>query len=265
MNRGIYLFPSLFTLGNMGLGFFSIFASIQGHYTQAATAIIFSHVLDIFDGRVARLTKSESKFGVEFDSYADWMSFGIAPAVMMYQIVLHTNKLWGLPLAFLFVVTAALRLARFNLKSLSGEKVTPYFVGLPTPVAGGTLAILVLLFEISNGAIEAKTIEFLMRRVPLFYAFLPGIMFLLSVLMVSRFRYSNFKQINLFRPRTLRSFFLSILVLTMAYVYPQNTIFFLYTAYVISGFGEYFLRVYHMRRKFPHGAEEVQEEHSHGN
>lgn len=244
------MFPSLLTLGNMGLGFFALIASVNHEFTKAATAIIVAHILDILDGRVARWTKTESQFGVEFDSYADWMSFGIAPAVMVYFLALNDYKTWGLPLAFLFAVCAALRLARFNLKAHRGEKSGPYFVGLPSPVAGGTLAIFVLLFQISDKALQAQTISFL----------IPGIVFVLALLMVSRLRYSTFKQFHLLRPRTLRSFVITILVLTMIYVYPQNTIFFLYAGYIISGLAEYFLRVLHWSKSSHEHEAEPQEE-----
>jgi CDP-diacylglycerol--serine O-phosphatidyltransferase len=242
LRRGIYMLPTLFTLGNMALGFFALIKSAAHEFSTAATAVIIGHFLDVMDGRVARLTRTESKFGVELDSLADWITFGIAPAFMMYELVLKENHLWGFPVALLFVVCGGLRLARFNLKAHLGEAKTPHFVGLPIPAAGGVLAIFTLLYEILEIGKPARTLKLVMNRVPTMFEFIPAIMFLLSLLMVSEVRYSSFKQVNLLRPRTMRALVLTMLVLLMIYIYPQNTIFIFYVSYISWGLFDYFLR-----------------------
>jgi CDP-diacylglycerol---serine O-phosphatidyltransferase len=242
LKQGIYLVPALFTLGNMALGFFALIKTTTHHYSAAATAVIIAHFLDVIDGRVARLTRTDSKFGIELDSLADWISFGIAPAFMMYELVLKENRLWGFPVALLFVICGALRLARFNLKAHMGETKTPHFVGLPIPAAGGMLAIFALLYDILELGKPVRTLRVVMHQVPAFYDFVPAIMFLLSLLMVSEVRYSSFKTVNLLRPRTMRALVLTMLVLLMIYVYPQNMIFIFYVSYILWGLVDYFLR-----------------------
>jgi CDP-diacylglycerol--serine O-phosphatidyltransferase len=242
LQQGIYLVPTLFTLGNMALGFFSLTKTLANEFSSAATAIIIGHLLDSLDGKIARWTGTDSKFGVELDSLSDWMSFCIAPAFMMYELVLKQNKLWGFPIALLFVICGALRLARFNLKAHLGEGKTPYFIGLPTPAAGGMLAVFVLLYDILSQGKPARTLSVVMNQVPYFYEFVPAIMLVLSLLMVSEVRYSTFKKVNLLKPRSMRSLILTLLALLMIYVYPQNTIFILYVSYILWGLTAYFLR-----------------------
>jgi CDP-diacylglycerol---serine O-phosphatidyltransferase len=241
LRQGIYLLPTLFTVGNMALGFFALVKTVAGQFSAAATAVIVAHVLDVMDGRVARLTRTESRFGVELDSLADWISFGIAPAFMMYELVLKENRLWGFPIALLFVVCGALRLARFNLKAQMGESKGTHFIGLPIPAAGGMLAIFTLLYDILEVDRPVRTLKVVMDQVPEFFEVVPAVMLLLSLLMVSEVRYSSFKQINLLRPRTMRALVLTLLVLLMIYVYPQNTIFIFYISYITWGLVDYFL------------------------
>ena len=115
VRRGIYLLPALFTIGNMAFGFFSLVKSVSYEFGAAATAILLGHVLDILDGTVARLTKTTSRFGVELDSLADWLTFSIAPSFLMYQLVLKDNKSWGFAIALLFAILVA-----FGLLLLTG-------------------------------------------------------------------------------------------------------------------------------------------------
>lgn len=240
LRQGIYLLPTLFTVGNMALGFFALIKTMTHQFSAAATAVIVAHVLDVLDGRVARLTRTESRFGIELDSLADWISFGIAPAFMMYELVLKENRLWGFPIALLFVICGALRLARFNLKAQMGESKGSHFIGLPIPAAGGMLAIFTLLYDILELGKPVRTLKVVMNQVPEFYEVVPAIMLLLSLLMVSEVRYSTFKQVNLLRPRTMRALVMTLLVLLMIYVYPQNTIFIFYVSYIAWGLVDYF-------------------------
>lgn len=137
LRQGIYIIPTLITLGNMSLGFFAMVKAVSHEFSAAATAIIIGHFLDAMDGKIARWTGTDSKFGVELDSLADLTTFCIAPAFVMYELVLKNNHLWGFPLALLYVICGALRLARFNMKAMAGEPKSPYFTGLPSPAAGG--------------------------------------------------------------------------------------------------------------------------------
>lgn len=243
----IFVLPSILTAANMGMGFYSILASIKGDWAAAAWGIIAAIILDIFDGRIARWTKTTSKFGVEFDSLADCIAFGIAPALMIYLLVLKDYGRIGFAISFFYVICGALRLARFNLKTLQEEEPTPYFVGLPIPAAGGILASFVILYDIWTQGKKARTIKLVMKQIPAFYHLLPGIIFVLALLMISGVRYSSFKKINILKPRTIRAFVITLLVCLMIYIYPQNTIFVLFVGYICSGILEYLWRAYRLR------------------
>lgn len=251
MISGISLLPNALTAANLALGFYSMTASIRGDWTVAAWCTLVSIVVDILDGRTARWTKSASTFGMEFDSLSDLVSFGVAPALMMYLLVLENYGRIGFAIALLFIICGALRLARFNLKSLSHEEETPYFIGLPIPAAGGILASFVILYDIWSGGKKARTIGLVMQQIPAFYHLLPAIIFALSILMVSGLRYSSFKKINLFKPRSMRAFLAMVLVGLMIYIFPQNTLFVLFVGYICSGILEYFWRLYRLRRQKP--------------
>src|SRR5262249_51331251 len=118
LRRATIMVPSLFTVGNMALGFYAITAALQGKWIAAPSAIFVAHIFDVLDGRVARWMGLASQFGGEFDSFADWISFGIAPAIMVYLLALNEYGKLGFLLAFFYVLAGALRLARFNLKSV---------------------------------------------------------------------------------------------------------------------------------------------------
>ena len=137
MKKGIYILPSIFTLGNMFCGFYAIIAVLSDHFQAAAVAILLAGVFDALDGRVARLTNSCSKFGVEFDSLADLVSFGLAPGILIYMWALKPFGRIGWLASFLFVVCGALRLARFNCQIHTSESWS--FTGLPIPMAAGTI------------------------------------------------------------------------------------------------------------------------------
>ncbi len=244
---GIILLPSMITAINMVLGFYGMTASVREDWSVAAWCTIASVFVDIFDGRIARWTNSTSKFGVEFDSFADWISFGIAPAMMVYLLVLKDYGRIGMAICFLYVICAAVRLARFNLKSLGDEEATPYFVGLPSPAAGGIVASFIILYDIWAADRQVRTIKILMKQIPLLFHLLPGIVFVLALLMVSSLRYSSLKKMNFFKPRSARAFLVLVVAALMIYVYPQNSIFILFGGYVISGFLDYFMRLYRVR------------------
>src|ERR671934_2768864 len=144
-SRGIFLLPSLLTTGNLFCGFFAMLLTMDDRYTEAAAAIFVAMVMDLLDGRVARLMKATSQFGVEFDSLADVVSFCVAPAFLIYSFALHPLGRAAWFGAFLFVVCGALRLARFNVQTGTTDR--RFFVGLSTPAAAGVAASTVILLQ----------------------------------------------------------------------------------------------------------------------
>lgn len=184
LRQGIYLLPSLFTAGNLFCGFFSMISTYNGEYHRAALLVLVAYLLDGLDGAVARLTSTASQFGIEFDSLADVVSFGVAPAMLAYAFALTSWGTWGALAAGLFAVCGALRLARFNVQAVASDK--RYFTGLPIPAAAGTIAATIFVYYLL-GAQDggAKSFVFLF----LVYA--------LAGLMVSNFRYFSLKQQHL--------------------------------------------------------------------
>lgn len=253
--RGLYIFPSLFTVGNLSAGMVSMLFALEGHLTNAAWAIIVAIAMDIVDGRVARWTKATSQFGTEFDSLADLTSFGIAPAVLMYQLVLYSLGRPGWALAVFFPVMGALRLAWFNVRMQRGEEGSPHFIGLPIPAAAGILASFVLSYELmgAGGEVTVKTIPLVMKRMPLLFKMAPLTMVVLPFLMVSTIRYSNFKRLKLSRPKPLQLFALIVVSLLLIMAYPQNTIFLLFLSYVGSGLWMYAWRYSRVRSALAKG------------
>src|SRR5262245_21796148 len=143
--RGVYLLPSLMTLGNMFCGYACVIYAMRGEFETAAPFIGFAIVLDLLDGRIARMTGTASDFGVQFDSLADVISFGVAPAVLAFSWGLSSLGRLGWAACFLFVTAAAMRLARFNIQSASGGD-KRYFVGMPSPAAAGVPAATVYAY-----------------------------------------------------------------------------------------------------------------------
>jgi len=186
LSRGLFILPTLFTVGNLFCGYLSIWCSIRGTFETAAVLIIAAGILDGLDGRVARLTHSTSKFGEEYDSLADLVSFGVAPAVLAYSWGLSDFHRLGWMASFLFVVCGSMRLARFNIQTHVADK--RYFVGLPIPAAAGSIATIVL-----------ATPERLVSRY-----WMGGLLVLtiiLSYLMISTIRYRSFKDVDMKRRR----------------------------------------------------------------
>jgi CDP-diacylglycerol--serine O-phosphatidyltransferase len=248
LKRATAMVPNLFTVANMALGFFAILAAFDRRWIAAPTAIFIAHAMDILDGRVARWLGMTSDFGMQFDSFADWISFGIAPAIMVYLLALDQYERVGLPLVFFFVLCGAIRLTRFNLKaSRHDEPPSLNFTGLPIPIAGGAIAVLVLLFGLYENDHQGRTMTLLYRQIPLLRAGIPLIVFGLSWLMISTVQYSTFKKTHFFRPQSLRMFMFTIFVFFMIYSYPQNTMFIIYFTYILWGIFNTAWRTYRMR------------------
>ncbi len=190
------MLPNALTLASIFCGFNAIIIVALDQPTsedfyRAAVLLIFSMFFDLVDGRVARLTKTQSAFGLQIDSLADVLSFGVAPALLMYKWVLHQYGLLGVLASFLFVACAAIRLARFNVLSSSPEgtptKPGRYIIGLPTPPAAGVLISLMVANHASDGLLSERS-----YGLPLF-----GVTLLLSFLMVSTVKFRSFKDLKL--------------------------------------------------------------------
>jgi CDP-diacylglycerol--serine O-phosphatidyltransferase len=186
LSRGLFVLPTLFTVGNLFCGYLSLWSSIRGTFDLSAYLIIAAGILDALDGRIARMTHSTSAFGEQYDSMADLVSFGVAPAVLAYSWGLSDFHRLGWMVSFLFVVCGSMRLARFNIQAHVVDK--KYFVGLPIPAAAGTVATVVL-----------ATPERLVSRV--WMGGLLGLTIVLSYLMISTIRYRSFKDLDLRRRR----------------------------------------------------------------
>ena len=231
---GAIVLPSIFTIANMAFVFFAILLASEGKFVQAAWFIILAYVMDMLDGRVARLVHGESSFGVEIDSLSDWMSFGIAPAYMIYKLVLKDYGVWSYPVAFLYVLCGALRLARYNVKSHFGGSDKDYFQGLPIPGAAGILVSFVLAYSMLEGDGGARSIKLVMAQMPYVYAAIPFIMIALALLMVSTAPYAAFKG-DMIKPTSLTGIMLIIAVLSMIVAYPQDALFLFFSLYAVSG------------------------------
>jgi CDP-diacylglycerol--serine O-phosphatidyltransferase len=251
MKKGIYILPSLLTCANMSCGYLSILSSIDGDFTRAAWFLVIAIAFDMIDGRVARLTKTTSEFGVQLDSFSDLISFGLAPSIMMYHLVLNSMGKVGMAIAILFVLCSALRLAKFNIQAQGGV-VHSSFMGLPTPASAGLLLSFVLSYELfadTGQSLSFKTIPVLMKNMPIFFETMPVVMVILSLLMVSNVPYYSFKKMKLFKPKTFRLLVLVVLLLFLVIVFPQNIIFVLFSLYILSGLIGIGVRYYNAHKK----------------
>ncbi len=222
LKRGVYLLPNLMTSASLFGGFYSIIASLDGHFDRAAIAILISAVLDGLDGRIARLTGSSSKFGVEYDSLADLVAFGLAPGVLIFTWALRPFERYGWLAAFLYVVCGALRLARFNVQITTVE--SRRFNGLPIPAAAALVSTTVLLFfYLGRGEEMAKHITVLM------------LVYVLAFLMISNVRYYSFKELNLSQRMPFRLLVGLIFLLIVIAAEPYLMLFILSFGYVVSG------------------------------
>lgn len=222
LRKGVYLLPSLFTTGGLFCGFYAIIATLGEAYVFAAIAMLVAMVFDGLDGRIARLTKTSSKFGVEYDSLADLVAFGVAPGVLAYCWALESWQVWGWLAAALYVTCGALRLARFNVKSETADKT--HFVGLPIPAASAVVATTVLLDDFLGGAgSSAKQIAPLV------------LIYTLAGLMVSNIRYYSFKELKLRDRKPFWLLLLSIIAIQIMIAQPHVMLFGVFWCYAASG------------------------------
>ncbi len=240
--RMIHPLPCLFTTASLLSGFYAIISAINGNFFHAAVAIIVAGVFDGLDGRVARLTKTTSTFGMEYDSLSDLVSFGVAPALLSYLWALEPYGRYGWLAAFLYVATTALRLARFN--SLALEKAPQHFTGLPCPAAAGMIATTVLFSRFLGAPETVKHVSILI------------LVYLLSYLMVSNFRYMSFKHPAAKRKKTFHVTVTMVLLVILVAAEPQVTLFVIGAIYVLSG---PFSSVYTSMKRVEKGAEEQED------
>ncbi|HET8577171.1 MAG TPA: CDP-diacylglycerol--serine O-phosphatidyltransferase [Methylomirabilota bacterium] len=218
--RGIFLLPSALTTGNLFCGFLALVLSAQGRYTEAAVAVFVAMVMDLLDGKVARLTRTSTPFGVEYDSLADVVSFCVAPGFLLYAMVLSRFGRVAWLAAFLFAICGALRLARFNVHS--GVTDRRYFVGLSTPAAAGMVCSAVLVLdgvEVERWHAAAVTVGTVV----------------VALLMVSTFRYYAFKDADFARRRPARLLIVGVIAALIVYAVPHWSLFIFFAAYVLSG------------------------------
>jgi CDP-diacylglycerol--serine O-phosphatidyltransferase len=218
--RGIFLLPSLLTTGNLFCGFFALLLTVESRYFEASLAIFAAMVMDMLDGRVARLMKATSQFGVEFDSLADVVSFCVAPAFLIYSFALAGLGRPAWFAAFLFVICGALRLARFNV--YTGVTDRRYFVGLSTPAGAGVLVSTVLLLyreEAPRWVLVAIAVG----------------TYLTALLMVSTFRYWSFKEIDFARRRPVQTLLVVVLAVMIVATNYELFPFLLFGVYALSG------------------------------
>ena len=231
--RGVFLLPSLFTVGNMFCGYACIVYSMTGRLETAAPFIGIAIILDMLDGRIARLTNSTSAFGVEFDSLADVISFGVAPAVLAFSWGLSELGQVGWAAGFIFLSATSIRLARFNVQS-SAQVDKRYFLGMPSPAAAGVVGSTVYAFpELPHGYWQTLAAV--------------AAMLVPAGLMVSTIRYRSFKTINLGWGRSYLPLFGFVLLVSFVATYPKITLPVLAYAYLVSGFIE--LTVTRMRAR----------------
>ncbi len=219
---GIYLLPNLFTTSALFAGFYGIVAAINGRFEAAAIAILVAMVFDGMDGRIARMTNTQSDFGAQYDSLADMVSFGVAPALVMYEWALHSLGKLGFVVSFMYAAGAALRLARFNTQVGVADK--RYFQGLPSPSAAALVGALVWFGD----HIEARDAG-LMTTAALFVTIAA------ALLMVSNMRYYSFKELDLHG----RVPFVAVLAVVMGFVLisiePASVLLIMFGAYAVSG------------------------------
>lgn len=226
--RGIYLLPNLFTTAALFSGFYAILVSMEGHFEKAAIAIFVAMLLDALDGRVARMTNTQTSFGAEFDSLSDMVAFGLAPALVMYEWSLSGLGKFGWLAAFIYTAGTALRLARFNAEHNTADK--RFFRGLPSPSAAAVLAGL-LWVAVDNGFSGPDL------------SWLVGVLTICcGLLMVSNVTYHSFKQVD-FRGRVP---FISIVVVMIVFAVivsePPIVLFVIFLGYAISGPSSYLYR-----------------------
>lgn len=236
-HRGIYLLPNLFTTANLFAGFFAIVSATNGNYVSAAIAIFVAMVLDGLDGRVARLTNTQSAFGAEYDSLSDMVAFGLAPSLLAYKWALSELGNVGLTVAFIFTACAALRLARFNTQIGKIDK--KWFIGLASPAAAGVVAGTVWALK----DFDVEGVDMPVVVVMLFAVLVAAA----GMLMVSNIKFHSFKDLDLKGRVPFVAILAVVLVFAVVFSDPPRILLLIFLAYAASGPVQYLLQL--RRRK----------------
>jgi CDP-diacylglycerol---serine O-phosphatidyltransferase len=222
LRRGVYILPNLFTTGGLLSGFYSVILTLSGQYEMAAFMILVAHLFDGLDGRIARLTRTTSRFGVEYDSLADLIAFGVAPGILVYEWALKPWGTWGWLAASLYVTCGALRLARFNVQVDFAEKRA--FTGMPIPAAADMIASTVLVYFLFGG--EGATHKHIILLL-LIYA--------LAIFMVSSLPFYSFKDIDWQRRQPFSLLIVLVVAITLLLAQPRIALFAGISLYMLSG------------------------------
>ncbi len=229
IKKGIFLLPNLCTSASLFCGFFSIVKALSGEFLIAAWAILVAGVFDFLDGRVARLTRAESDFGIEYDSLVDLASFGLAPGILVYTWTLYGLKKFGWLAAFFYFACGAMRLARFNLQHNTIEE--KRFQGLPIPIAAYVLTTYVIFYHHFFLSPPEGSLIVLIITV------------ILSLLMVSNIRYRSFKEFDFRRKNSFYILVLLVFGIFIVALKPETTMFTLVVSYVLSGIVESLIQI----------------------
>lgn len=222
IKKGIYIVPNLITSASLFGGFYAIVAALDGNFYYAGVAILISCLLDGMDGKIARMTNTSSRFGLEYDSLADLVAFGVAPAILIFTWALRPFGRFGWLAAFVYLVCGALRLARYNIQIETIESKS--FNGLPTPAAASLIATTVLLFSyFGGGGDTTKHITILLFT------------YLLAYLMVSNIKYHSFKEVDMSKRRPFMLLVGIIILLIIIVLEPHIMLFMLSFGYILSG------------------------------
>lgn len=216
-----YILPNMLTAISLFLGILSIIESSKGNFESAAFYIFISLIFDGLDGRVARLTGTTSKFGVEFDSLADLVAFGVAPSMLIFYLCGQNFGKFGILVAGIFVIFGAIRLARFNVMTSQTEP--NVFIGLPIPAAAVFMGCLAIVFVEHNNHLKEFEVAFLVVSI------------LVSVLMVSNIRFSSFKKIDFKKSDFMKTFVAIIAIFSFLYLYFLETLTLMMSIYLLSG------------------------------
>jgi CDP-diacylglycerol--serine O-phosphatidyltransferase len=262
IHRSLSIVPSLFTIGNIFCGYLSVVSTLRGNWDYAAILIGVGYILDGLDGRIARLTKTSSDFGVQLDSLADIVTFGVAPAILAFNwgfgsteglsgsVAMHVRQL-GFVASFVFVVCGALRLARFNLqaKKPADSSSKRYFVGLPIPAGAGMIAAVVHFFKTPTLMVGS--------------ALLWGLLILLvAFLMISTVRYSSFKEFDVHKAKPSFALFSTAILICLIIFYSEEVLLAMATIYLSSGL---IGKLLHTVRRVLAGSVDSSSEPAHGN
>ncbi len=235
--RGIYLLPNLFTMGALFAGFYAIISATKQHFEAASIAIFIAMLLDALDGRVARLTHTQTKFGAEFDSLSDMVSFGLSPALVLYYWSLSSLGKAGWLAAFLYTVCTALRLARFNSRDQNEQK--RYFQGLSTTAAAGFIAG--FIWSTTSHGFSSHTYGMCIATIV--------ITIIVALLKVSFIRYRSFKDFDMRGRVPFVAILMLVLVLVLVSYDPPDVLFAIFTLYTISGPVGWLRQVLRRRRR----------------